>query len=535
MNFENNGNEQNYSVNNNVNTQSYSTSNTGYEQTYSVNNSTNNNGKKFNFKFFAIGAVAVAAVIGVVFFIFNKEDGGFLKKGNNAEVMGGIAAIYDTDKPIPVEENGLYGFISPKDGSVIVSPKYTEVYGYYGEYAFVKGSDGNSIIDRKGNVVKELSNSSVFYSQNYNVWVIDSKLYDSKLNLLSGERETIRYERIGTSYGSYNSPSLEVIFTFSDYENNTQGIISPSGKKVYTVSKDEGSFTITATDVSWDLEMDSNERYCTVVSNAYDQNVKSAIVNCDTGKVIMDFVNKRIEAGKDNLFGIFSPGRTKNLEKMIYVAGDKVVYEEQYASGSDYTLAMYYNPGYLKIEKDRTGRNNDETKYYILSTKQIVDEEPKDENACDGNTECYMNKNNYYAKECSSGLKGVYKKDKLATSCDYDDITYLAPDTFDYIKSVNGKTLFIGEKNKKSYIIDASSGKELAEFNSSDFSGSLVSTFMKGKNSETKGEIFYNAISNKSMEFSSDAKVSFYTNYIVVKQNGTEKYYNIDFKEIYSK
>ena len=84
-------------------------------------------------------------------------------------------------------------------------------------------------------------------------------------------------------------------------------------------------------------------------------------------------------------------------------------------------------------------------------------------------------------------------------------------------------------------IIDVSSGKELAEFNSNDFSGHLVSTFMKGKNSETKGEIFYNAISNKSMEFPLDAKVNFYTNYIVVKQSGTEKYYNIDFKEIYSK
>ena len=82
MNFENNGNEQNYSVNNNMNTQSYSSSNAGYEQNYSMNNLSNNNGKKFNFKFFAIGTVVVATVVGAVLLIFNKEYGGILKKGN---------------------------------------------------------------------------------------------------------------------------------------------------------------------------------------------------------------------------------------------------------------------------------------------------------------------------------------------------------------------------------------------------------------------------------------------------------------------
>lgn len=530
----NNMNTQSYSVNNNMNTQNYSTSNTGYEQNYSMN--TDNNGKKFNFKLLAIVAAVVALVVGS-FLLLNKGEGGILKKGNKEKIDGGIAAIYDTDKPIPIEENGLYGFISPEDGSVIVSPKYTEVYGYYGEYAFVKSSDGNSIIDRKGNVVKEVSMLAAYYSSNYNVWLIDSKLYDSKLNLLSGDNESVSYKTEGSN-SLYKTPDADVIFTFSDYRNNTEGIMSPNGKKVYTISKDEGNFTITPSVLDIDIELDKGERYCSVVSNVYDENVKSAIVNCDTGKVVMDFVNKRIEAGGDNSFGIFSPGLpsgSKNLEKVIYISGDKVVYEEQYDSDADYELLMDYNTGYLMIKKDRTGRSNDEYKYYVFSTKQLVDKEPKIEGACKGYTECYMHKNNLVIKECSSEFKGVYKNDVLITSCDYEDIIYISPDVFDYVKSVNGKTLFIGEKNKKSYIIDATSGKELAEFNSNDFSGHYVSTFMGGKNSETKGKIFYNAITNKSMEFQSDADVSWKPNYLIVKQNGKETYYNIDFKEIYSK
>lgn len=492
-------------------------------------------GKNKNLKFIIIGlGVLIAAVVVVVVLILGNKNNNSKNNASN-ELSNGILAIYDTEKPITIEENGLYGFINPSDGSVIVSPKYTDVYGYYGEYAFVESNESGekkySIIDRKGNVVKELSSASVYYNSNYDYWIIESELYDSKLNKLSNDGDIVSFVESGFSYTNYNSPYKKGILTYFNSSDNTSGIINEKGKRVYTYSG--RNTNIEASSIDWGSTFTFNSTYCAVNVDLYSENQKGAIVNCDTGVVVMDFVDGRVEAGEDNVFGIFSGSSSSSLEKMLYIENDKIAYEEE--NGDDYTLLFTYVNRYLIITKDRSGKSNDEKSYYLIDSKEHVTTKPEVEEACETAHECDINEYGFDIKECSTGGMGVYKNDELVTTCDYSKFSYISSDIYKYVRGITNKNLFLGVKDNKTYVVDATSGDELFEFNSQNVSGYYVSTFISGTNQDTKGTIVYNPISNKSMEFDKDVKVNIWYNYLIVEQDGVEKYYNTEFKHIYTK
>ena len=92
-----------------------------------------------------------------------------------------------------VEKNGKYGYID-SNGNFIIDPIYDEAYSFNGNYAIVRTTvkyddlsslekDVYQLIDKYG----EVKATTPFYDypeyiSKYNVWIINSELYDKNLN-----------------------------------------------------------------------------------------------------------------------------------------------------------------------------------------------------------------------------------------------------------------------------------------------------------------------------------------------------------------
>lgn len=102
--------------------------------------------QKVDRRIWIIGALVLTIVIGVTII--------FLNSGYKNPLH---AAIYDPKKPVPVEENGVFGYVD-FEGEMLIEPQYETADPFYGDFALVKTNDETSkykIIDRTGAVVKE--------------------------------------------------------------------------------------------------------------------------------------------------------------------------------------------------------------------------------------------------------------------------------------------------------------------------------------------------------------------------------------------
>ena len=140
--------------------------------------------------------VSIVVLLGISFLILKKG-----KKGNLNY------AIFDQNKPIIIKKDGKYGYINTS-GKVIVEPKYEDVRNFNGNYAIVyemvKTDDGEKklckIIDKNGKVKitpQEDGYCSIEYISDYNIYIIDNKLYDSNLQKLSSDDKNVKYNKDG--------------------------------------------------------------------------------------------------------------------------------------------------------------------------------------------------------------------------------------------------------------------------------------------------------------------------------------------------
>lgn len=197
----------NNSINENINNNFISSQTVSPVQSQSnttINQTYNNPGKgKSRRKKIILAIVVLLILVGVIAF--------FLIKGlfKNDEISN-LNYIFDPDKPIIIEKEGKYGYIT-SEGKTMIEPQFNDANDFYGDYAVVSVDNPDEyayndnlyqIIDKKGNVKLEVNSyiEPEYYSD-YNIWVANGILYDSKLNPMLEEGITVNY--ISDGYLAY--------------------------------------------------------------------------------------------------------------------------------------------------------------------------------------------------------------------------------------------------------------------------------------------------------------------------------------------
>lgn len=428
-----------------------------------------------------------------------------LGRKNDKKIM---KLTFDQNKPIPVKQNDLYGYISASNGKEIIPAKYTEANPFYGNYAIVElkedGLTKYCVIDKNGKI-KLSSLTTINYISEYGLYIADQSLYNENFRVLTDNNLKVFYKGFG--YSSYIK-----------YDKNNKaiegGILNNTGKKIYSYKfKDSEEFfscTISET----------NEKLKETYAKVNIDNKKYAIISLKNGKVVYDYTDKSIFVDNDNIFTISSKD---NKNSIICLSNNKIVYET-----SDDVEISYYDIDNKILQiynsnKDYSNRYS----YYDLKAKNIMSENPSTEkyNSIDSLTG--------YKSFSLDNKHGVMKKDKTILPCEYDDIEFLAPTTFEFIKSKTGKELVLAKKDDNYELINLKNKKSVFNFKTSSVDSYSQSSFVKAKLADSKETCVYNLLTGKSMNFDSDSQVLIYSNYIIVINNNTKTYYNTKLNEIY--
>lgn len=428
-----------------------------------------------------------------------------LGRKNDDKVIG---LTFDPDKPIPVKQNDLYGYISASNGKEIISAQYTQANSFYGDYAIVElkedSSTKNCVIDKKGKI-KLSSSSTIKYISEYGLYIADETLYNENFKALTDDNEKVSYKGLGySSYIKYD-------------ENNKAiegGVLNNTGKKIYSYKfKDsEDFFSCTISEADERLE----EEYAKV--NVDNKNY--AIINLKNGKIVYDYTDKSILVDDDNIFTISSDDNQKSV---ICLSKNKIVYE----TSDDVEISYYDIDNRILQIYDSNKDYSNRYSYYDLKNKNMLSEKPSKE------TDNAIESLTGYKSFTSNNKHGVMKGDKTILSCEYDDIEFLSPTTFKFIKSKTRKELVLAKKDGNYELINLKNKKSIYSFKASSVDSYSQSTFVKAKLSDSKETCVYNLLTGKSMTFDSDSQVSVYSNYIIVTKNNSKTYYNTKLNEIY--
>lgn len=134
------------------------------------------------------------AVAFIVFFGINGTEG-YFEEFSTEVGKPNFGIIYDSNSPIPILKDSLYGYYSPAKQELIIKPQFKEAERFYGNYAKVEQESGNyAIIDRSGKAILEaISADQIYYDVNDNYWAIEDSIYDSSMKKVNPEGTIAKY------------------------------------------------------------------------------------------------------------------------------------------------------------------------------------------------------------------------------------------------------------------------------------------------------------------------------------------------------
>ena len=459
--------------------------------------------------FIIIGVIVLlGSVIGII---------SILPKSESKKEAERIEQKFEIDKPIPVRKGEKYGYIDTK-GKFVITPEYEDANEFVGDYAIVKqkndvdGIELSSylIINKKGKVIKE-STSLIKYIEDDNKWLIDYILYDENMKQISPK-------------GVRVSEASDGYYIWVSDNDKTGGIMNNKGKKTYTYQFQEKESYITF-DVSENDES-LTENYC--LMNV--ENDKYAIVNCDTGTVVIDYKTNYLTDQDDNIFGVCKEN-SYSTDHYVYIQNDKIAYRTPNDSGYDVSLKYY--PGYVQI-RDKNKEYSERYTYLHTDTLKeekttpLGEEEPEELDEWETLT---SNKK----VTCDAGY-GLMNEEKITLPCEYSSLKYLDIDLYKYLKDQKKNYLY-GHKNDKWYLIDLNTKKTIYEFNANYIHQENDTTFMTYTDSDTKELKIFNLVTGKTLSVKDeDINDYYYSNYVKIKYEDTNevKYYNTDLELIYT-
>lgn len=447
----------------------------------------------------AILVIVILLVSGLLFIIGHGNS-----SGKN------LSLIFDENKLVPVEVDGLYGYVSPKNGKMVIKPAFKTANSFYGDFASVSYTENDSIkygiINKSGKIkLSTTASYNIKTLSEYGLFIVDGVLYNKNLKAITDKNTVVNYGNLGYCYyikSDNNGKAIE------------GGIINPKGKVVYTYKfKNNDSYFSCSIG-------DTNEALDEIYAVTNVNNEKYAIVNLKNGKVVYNYSEDSIYAEDDNIFTISKKGEN---DKKICLFKNKIAYET-----SDKIDISYYDYSKQILELYNSSADySNRYSYYDLNKKSILSEKPE---KADDNSLASLTG---YVSYSSNRKYGIMKNDKVVLPCEYDNIEFLAITTFNYLKEKKHVELVLAEKNNEYYLINLKNNKVLTSFNTRSVTTYSSSTFIKGKLRDTNETFVYNLATKKAMTFDKDSTVSVYSNYIIVSKNGNSTYYNTNLKEFY--
>lgn len=464
-----------------------------------------------------IPIIAVAAVLVIVVGLFVISNLG----GGSGSEKSAVKTLLDPKKPILVEKSGKYGYVSHK-GKILIEPKYSEATEFYGDYAIVKVDDAEydytyQIINQKGKEqLKEAVIGQPTYDSENGTWVIDYRLYNSKLKPIT--KENISVFEMSDGY-----------YTYSNYDQGRSGIMNSKGKSLWDWK--ESSFY---GDISESI-YDEKDLYVAVQS--FDEEEKEVIVSLKKKKIVYELENYddyNIRAESNGIFTIKEED-SYDTKTWLYFKDGKLKYETSDSKIEDIEVYDYEK----QILELYYGYNDDyerEYKYYDVKAKEFVtDVEDKDDYDTDEDLDLYELTYGFKPFE-SSDKYGLMAGDKILVSSTYDDVTFISYAPFLYMKEFKNKELVLFEKDDKVILYDVKKKKELQTFDASSVTTYESSSFIKlskYKDYDLEGYIVYNLISGEMKEYDEDADLDFGSNFYKEKNGSKDIYYNTNIEQIY--
>ena len=485
--------------------------------------------------FVVIGIILICAAGFGISKILPKKTNNDTKTDNKVEA--------NPDSLILIKRDSKYGYIDT-EGNVVVDFEYDSATEFYGNYAMLSRQEEVEengykrkarvyyIIDTKGTV----KNKSVLpsYSTTYNKyfedegrWVYDGKIYDSNFKQLSPNDA---YVILSSSYAT----SIDYL-PYYDEKNNKFGIINSEGKITFQTTGESvsgKSYRLSYT------KKDSNfkNRYCSLTV----EYKTSTIVNCDTGKVVLDFIDHEISTVSSNIFYYSErqEGTYNYAYSYMFVDNDKIIYQIEPAIGA----SMYYYDGYLSVKENKSA----DRYYYIISKQEKTTKIPtKEELGLDDKTNVdtsiidkteikdeWEQLTGYTKFTCTSGY-GLIQGDKVKLPCEYYKINYLPVSMYKTLKA-KGKEYVIVAKDDIWHVLNLKDGKVVYDMSRYYPSLNDDNVLLTYKDETTGKKIVLNILTGKVFEIEEDVTITIYSNYFTARYKDRKEYYNNNFKLIYT-
>lgn len=413
--------------------------------------------------------------------------------------------FYDQNTPILIKENNKYGYISSINGNLIIKPQYVYAQNFNGNNALVKVETNNGIynriIDKDNNIKLEFESYIIpKYINNYDLWLVDGKLYNSDFKTIFNDNYYLEHLYDG-------------VFKFKDTVKNKTGLLDHLGNEIFTC----------------DCFIDLN-------SNTFNENLNNIIIKTNKNSVIYNIKSKRILYETDNLkqeiiFINNNVFKIKNEDnnKWIVLNNENIVYET-----SDKLENIILKDNYVYLDYGYNYKKNEKKQryyYYDIKKEVLLKEEPNIK---------IKNENEYGFEVIKKDDKyGIKKNNKVVLNTKYENIIFINLDLYEYIKYKYNKEIILLYENNKIFIYDLNKKEVINSFECEEenhLQYSSNSSFITIKYYNEKGvykTLFYNLITNKSMETSKYKLYSTYSNYLVINNNDIDIYYNSKFKKIY--
>jgi len=129
--------------------------------------------------------------------------------------------MFDPTQPVPMEENGMYGFMDT-EGNWVIRAQFERVWPFFGEFAMVNLPNSSQIISRSGRVMIETTKNRVTHDPVSDTWLVNGALHNNSLRRVSPTNMEVR--------GGQNG-----FFSFLGLGNApTHGVINARGRTIWT-------------------------------------------------------------------------------------------------------------------------------------------------------------------------------------------------------------------------------------------------------------------------------------------------------------
>ncbi len=449
--------------------------------------------------------LALALIVGGAFIIYK------ININESLEVMR-LKDKFAIKKLIPVAKDSKYGYMNYK-GKQKIAYEYSSAYDYENDYALVARPNelqtGNNfiyqLIDEKNRVIITTDRYEKYeYFPEYQVYLIDGKLFDKNLAQLSDDLNKLTY--LGYGY-----------FIFQNESNGLMGIIDYQNKIIVQYALATVEFKMSKNNF--------DEVIYLLVKNADSE----IIINLKTGVTVYTLENENayINPLDNNIFQLLDK-KTNDIIKVFYLENDQIAYENKQIVSitreANHILKIDYGYYYNTISKEQR-------EYYInLDTKDELKDNPNGYDLSKEETEY-----GYGLKLCND-IYGLTQKGKDVISCSYEKFIYLPLDLYNYLKLVKNREYIFYQHANRIVLYNLKNHKEINSYQAKEVVMNENSSFaiinIIDNEEKITAQIVYNLITGKEASFAPGNEIKLYSNYITIQEADHLSYYNANLKKI---